>query len=785
MIVQAGNSARRAVTFAIVMVMMLGSLAAPMPTMAQSQTIQSSLTGVSIAYEAPYSLLDDGQFVDDAMEAMMFAGPADVLAIGFMSPLIDLNGARDVMVEALFGESGSSATIDRGDYTGVSYSLDMLNVDGQEMGVFSLFMSERSHGYSEFYIFLAPPSLFGSTMQTAQSSFTIDGNPLMDGVDPLAMGNMVTANVGITGGEAVTDVTEVTDPEDTGTDTSGTDTTETDTTGTDDSDTTDQGGEGDQLTYVLAVMQEYTVVDASLINIANSLDQYSNDEITADQAFDAITTEAEFLAGLNDRVALIEVPAGMEDLHEETLYWADAVSSIGTTWIAAIDGTGTQDAASSALSHGIDVHIEFGDTLQGHQISIGESGDTSESGETTETTQTDTGATDADAYIESIQNHRSTFYESFGAFNSSLASLDGEPTDAEIRTAFDATLVEAEAWAGYSATAQQLTPPPGYEGVQEAYLAWAGHVTEMGNLWIAALNGEEGQLDAFFDYIPTLEQSETDLDVAIADAEGQASGDSNGASTVGNDGDDTGDSSETITRTTRSSGTTEDEDVSDSVGTTERPDRTQRSSGSSGDDEEITNTSETSGNASADDTDVASTDLPNEWLTDANGVSITWSDDFALTSNASESQVSDVSAGEDVLYLQATTGGGSVPVLVTVLENPGNDSTAIVDALVEDPAQAEDIWGPDTQIHDSTTTPGASAVLMHAEDEIGGYWVYLQVTCLDPSCGTLVLLDIATEGAPLVETLDIARSGLAVDGVSVSAVMPIADVEDTVERIGD
>lgn len=830
MFVQVGRFMRRAITFAIVAMMMLGSLVAPTSTMAQAQTLQSTLTGVTIAYQAPYQLYEDGQYADDAMETMMFVGPADILAMGFMSPLIDINGARDIMLESLFGEMGTASTIDRGDYTGVSYSLDMLNFDGQEMGVFSLFMNQRPHGYAEFYIFLAPPTLFGTSMQTVQNSFTIDGTPLMDGVDPIVMGDMVTANIGITGGEAVTDVTEVTE-----TDNTGTDTPETDTT-TPSGDTT---AEGDGLTYLLSVMLEYSAVDNSILTILETLQAFGEEEMTAEQAFDIITEQSRFLSGVNDRVAQIPVPADMQGFHQETLNWASSVTAIGTTWIAFVEGTGTDTAATSALETGVTTHIEFGESLQGQQVSIETSPDSTDAGDSTgatEVAQPDTGAGDAATYIEAVQGHRADFAMSLGSFNDSLNMLEGEPTDAEVQAAFDGTLVEAEKWAAYSATAQQLTPPPGYEGVHDAYLEWAGHVTEIGNIWIAALNGQDGQIDAFFDYLPLVQQADNDLQDAITaagsgDAGSSATTDDSAATetpsrttrtsssteddevdnssettgrttrstgTTDDEGEDTGDSTSGTSRTTRSTGTADDEeeDTSDSTSGTSRTSRTSGTSDDTEDEDTSGNTSETSGRTSrserggtdpdTDSSDDTVSDLPNEWLAEANGVSITWSDDLSLTEGADEAQSSDSATGEDTIILQAeTTDGTSAPVWITVTQNSSGDSTGLISTLVDDPDAAADIWGPGTEVHDSNVTAGASAVLMHAEDEIGGYWIYLQATCLEPECETLILLEIAVEGAPLVETLEIAQTGLAVDGVPVSVALPVGDVETVVEQIGD
>lgn len=812
MIVQVGNSVRRVITFALVAMMMTGSLMAPAPTMAQSQSLQSSLTGVTIAYGAPYSLYDDGQFADDTMETMMFVGPADILAMGFMSPLIDLNGARDIMLEALFGEIGSASTIDRGDYSGVSYSLDMLNIDGQEMGVFSLFMNQRSHGYSEFYIFLAPPTLFGASMQTAQNSFTIDGNQLMDGVDASVMGNMVTANVGITGGEAVTDVTDVADPAETNT---------TETTTTPSGDTPTE--EGAEITYLLQVMVEYAAVDNSIVSMLEALQQMDSGEIDAQQARTIMDESSAYLSGVTDRVGLIPVPPGLQDFHQqETLVWAESVTAIGTTWIDLVAGSGTDAAAAQALQNGVNIHISFGDTLQAQQVSVNT---TPETTDPTEVAQTDTGEVDASSYVESIQAHRAEFFTSLGRFNDSMGGMEGEPTDAQIQAALEGTLTEAELWTGFEANAQQLTPPAGYENVHAVYLEWAGHITEFGNIWIAAMNGDSSQVDVFFGYLPTIQQADDDLQAAItaassqdtgsqsADAEGDSADSTETTSrttrtTGSSDDEDSGETSETTSRTSRStdagdevdtdavgtsentsrtSRTSDPADEDDETGTTsERPNRTERTRDTSDPDEDAGNTSETSSRTTRGGTETVSDSLPNEWLAEANEVSITWSDDFALSDHTDVPQASNASTGEDTLYLMTTTPDGeTVRFSVIVLENPGSDSTPLIDSFVNDPSGAEDVWGAGTEVHDYNMTAGASAVLMRAEDDIGGYWIYVQVTCLDSTCGTVVLLEIGTEGSSLVDTLDTAQSGLAVDGVTVSTALPSSDIEGVVEQVGD
>lgn len=783
MLVQFSKSARRLMTLALVAMMMASGLIAPASTAAQSQTIQSSLTGVNIGYGPPYELQEDGRFADETMETMMFLGSADILAMGFMTPLIDLNGARDILLEALFGETGSAATIDRGDYTGVSYSLDMLNIEGQEMGVFSLFMNQRSHGYSEFYIFLAPPALFGATMQTAQNSFTVDGTPIMDGVDSTAMGNMVTANIGITGGTAVTDVTEVTEATDPG---PGTETVETGTE-TEHTDITEDIDQAERLVYLIGVTFEFGAVDGSIGTIFDLLGQLDSGASDAQTVRPLIDEEYAYLAGTRDRVAAIEVPAGMEPFHQEVLIWSDAITLAGTTWFDFVEGRTTSEAATGAMMDAIDVHLAFSDKLQAENMAITtgtESTGTTETTETTEntgttrstrtsgtsetpeTTQTGTSSTDAAAYIEAIQDHRFAFFESLSVWNENMDLINENATDADIQTAREGTLAEAEYWVEFTANAQQLTPPSGYEDVHEAYLIWAAEITELGNLWVGGLNQDADMLDQFFDQLPVVQEADDNLQSAITSAGQQDTG-----SETSTEGTETTSGSSRSSRSTSSTGET-----SETTETSSRPDRNTRGGSQT---DTSGNTSETSGRS-------GSSSLPNEWYMEANDVTISWSDDFALSVSASEPQITDVQAGEDKIYLDGTSArGNAIEFNITVYDNDDADSTGLINAVLNDVNAAESTFGVGSEIVDSEVGAEASAVLVRATDEIGEFFIYAQVTCVTSNCDTVSVLLIAVEGDVLVKVLGDMENGVVIDGTAVSSAIPISDIENAVNQFGN
>lgn len=782
MLKKLGSPIRRLVTLALVAMMMSASILTPGPVSAQGQSIQSSLTGVTINYGSPYELMEDGVYSDDMMESMIFLGPADMLAMGFMTPLIDLNGARDVMLEILFGETGTAVTIDRGDYTGVSYSLDMLNVEGMEMGVFSLFMNQRSHGHSEFYIFLAPPALFASAMQTAQNTFTINGSPLMDGVDAAVMGSMVTANTGSTGGTAVTDVTDVAQTADNTSET--TETTDiTETEGLDEN-------EGDNLAYAMLVMAEYTTVDdaiGTIFELLGELDDGTSDAATVRPLLDE---QYEILADTNSRLAAIEVPVGMQDFHQQTIAWGDAVTLAGTKWFDFVQGRTDSTDASNALIAALEIHAAFGESLQAVPLSSGTSGDTG----TTETpgNQTDTRTTtaggdsvDANEYLTTVQDHRGVFFFTFIAFDSLLTEMSDNPTDARVGEIREETIGHAETWITFESAAASTTPPPGYEGVHQEYLAWAAEVTELGNLWIGAMNQDGTTADQFYDQLDVVLAADTSLEEAIAASGGEAqttetsetteTGTNSRSSRTTATG--TEESTTTTTRSNRSSRTT--------TTATETPEATETSSRSSrttrgGERTPSENTSETSGRVGQ------TTQAANSWLMEQTGVTFTWSDDFEFSDTAENPQVSDPEAGEDVIYLQREASNGVlVRFNVSVYPNTQADATSLVNGLVNDTEALVEVFGPEAEVVDHEITSGESAAVVRAVDEYGVYWVYAQVTCVTSSCDTLAFVLIVADAEPFVETLAAMEDGIAIDGQSITSAIPVTDVESIVDQLGE
>jgi hypothetical protein len=567
------ENVRRFFTFLVVTMLMLGSVAAPGRVAAQAQTVQSQLTGVTISYGPPYVLAPDLGFYDQSVEMIGLTGAADILMIGFMSPLIDLTAARDTVLEGLFSGDMTSANIDRGSYTGVSYSLDMLNLDGDEMGVFTLFMNQRSHGQSEFYIFIAPPALFGGTMASAQNSVSVNGARVLDGIDATTMGNMVMANVGITGGTAVTDVTEVTETGTTGTtQTTTTGTTQTTTTGTTQTTGSTEATTGDpdaRKAYLDAVLAEYNNATAQLGSFLETFNALSNKEVTGEQAAPILDNSMANLAGTNDRVAAIQPPAGMESFHQEFLAWSDAMTNVGVQWNNFRQQSATGDDHFNAMSAALEIHETFGASLDAEmsaapaQTTGTSQTTTTGSTQTTGTEQTSASTGDNAEYLAAVRAEYEVVTVQLVLIVSTVSGMnEGSITSEQGVADLNDANLELVASAERSAAIQ---PPAGMEAFHEQFLAWNQAVADTGAAWVAVTQG--GEVAAWEDALNNLIRQNEAFGTALEAEEASSSssgttttettGTTSPAETTGNTGT-TGTTGTTgNTRTTRTTGTTQ------------------------------------------------------------------------------------------------------------------------------------------------------------------------------------------------------------------------------------
>ena len=435
---------RQIVGFLMAVAMLVASIPMAPAAGAQAQTITSQLTGVEIAYSAPYSVDPEFGVSDENGEMIAFAGYGDVLALGFLPATIDLVAARDVLLGEMFTGVDATNTIDRGNYSGVSYSLDITNFDGVEMGVFSLFLNQRSHGFAEFYIYIAPPSLFGSGLATAQNSISVNGEGIFGGIDAASMGTMVTNNVGSTGGTAGTDVSAV----EQSTEESTAATEETTSIGQEpateeaatEETTTGSDTSGDADAYLTTVTGHREVFVESFATFATGLSTFSEATSDADKqaALQATVDEAGTWQGYLAEARAVTAPAGYEAVHDAYLSWASAVTELGDTWISVVTGEG---ATAEDFSAQLEVVNQASDDLDAALAVTGESADTAPEDATEEATDeatsessrstrsTSTKEATEEATSESSRSTRSTSTEEA---TEEATSESGDPSPAEI-----------------------------------------------------------------------------------------------------------------------------------------------------------------------------------------------------------------------------------------------------------------------------------------------------------------------------------------------------------------
>jgi hypothetical protein len=110
------------------------------------------------------------------------AGPSS-LVIAHLPPDADRTEARDAFLGMFLAPFDQVEIVDRGAYGRVSYSLDLAVVEGVRMGLFTLFVDRQDGRLIEALCLMAPYTRVEEGVTSAQERITIDGNPVLAGVD--------------------------------------------------------------------------------------------------------------------------------------------------------------------------------------------------------------------------------------------------------------------------------------------------------------------------------------------------------------------------------------------------------------------------------------------------------------------------------------------------------------------------------------------------------------------------------------------------------------------------
>ncbi len=174
----------RGVLALLVAMLVLVPWAASQPVVAQSGGGDYEFAGgQSLTWDGEWVLDDELTYAEDGLESVTLTQGVSLFSVLGLPNDIDLDEARDIYLDSLIDEVGGATTIDRGSYGSVSYSLDLVSLEGFDFGIFTLFRAGSGSTPTFAYIFFSEEAAFASQFASAQDAFRLDGAPIYDGVD--------------------------------------------------------------------------------------------------------------------------------------------------------------------------------------------------------------------------------------------------------------------------------------------------------------------------------------------------------------------------------------------------------------------------------------------------------------------------------------------------------------------------------------------------------------------------------------------------------------------------
>ena len=734
----------------------------PAGASAQATSYTSQLTGQVIETTAPWSVDESGSEVSDGAEFVTLLGTYDGMIVAWLPPGTDLVAARDIFLTEFSSVFSSMQQIDRGAYGNVSYSLDVANFEGIEVGVFSLFLGQRESGYVEYYLYFSPVMMFADGMASAKSNVTVGGAPVFDGVDPTGLQEFLSQNAGISGGSTAQPDTNVIaeQPEESG--------------GTEDPQPTAVSGNGDAegAAYLASIQGEIDYLQTTLDDFWDNL---SSIETNPDAIDEMDRIGAEWVA-YPDRAAGIVAPdrllpfdAGYRDL-------ATNVETLGNNWFTMTDALLSGDNA--AYEAAFQTFADQYDLVQGGvtqlemgleiQLSLEEAGGAGEGTEVASTaeapapTEVATGGESAEgeAYLAELQAELDYLQGTLDTFIVAFAGITGADPEG---AATEINRVAAE-WISYPDRAASIVAPAGYEDIDSSYRTLVGNIEALGVAWygfvdaLQAGTDTEQPLSVFLEIMGTVQEQVDVLNSSLA--------------ITGSGGDTTGEtaSPDPEVASTEVAQTGEDDDPA-SDGT--RGDTTVR--------EDIENETETGQTGpQVDPESFEELGLVEEGLYESpqHGVEVTWDESLLFAGDLTDPIISEAATGRDSIVLQIATG----PLGLYYVD--------IVPAASDDPESFAEYWASDEYLGDiggellmfDTSRSGSAAVLTREYLEDGSPIISMrEVSCGGEGCDVLVVARVFSMEADFGDVFSTVRRSVEADGERLISVFSNRDISTALE----
>ncbi|MBA2276167.1 MAG: hypothetical protein H0W06_00260 [Chloroflexia bacterium] len=140
---------------------------------------------VEVTWDRPWSFDEENSSFDESGEFVVLTDvPWAALGILDFPEIVDSEFARDFVLGGFEAAVDDVEQIDRGSYDDTSYSLDLLDSEGLQVGLFSLFIGHSNADLTSIYFFFAQVDNFSDSMVDAQENVEIDDKPIFDGVQP-------------------------------------------------------------------------------------------------------------------------------------------------------------------------------------------------------------------------------------------------------------------------------------------------------------------------------------------------------------------------------------------------------------------------------------------------------------------------------------------------------------------------------------------------------------------------------------------------------------------------
>ena len=144
-------------------------------------TPQPTATVLRVEAEAPWSV--DAIVVSGDTTVIKVDGAYANVLIGSFPVNTPVEEADAALVGPYADQFDEVEVVESGVSGGVPYTVNLVTIDGETYGAFSLYYPRTTRGVAEGYAYLAPISRFGEGLFGAKQSITVNGTPIFEGVD--------------------------------------------------------------------------------------------------------------------------------------------------------------------------------------------------------------------------------------------------------------------------------------------------------------------------------------------------------------------------------------------------------------------------------------------------------------------------------------------------------------------------------------------------------------------------------------------------------------------------